>query len=625
MKRTVHPAGPAHSSAVLWFSVLVALVVSSVARSAGAWPPAGTVVYSRAGSPDGTIWLAAADGSSDVLLTTGEWPRLSADGRYLGFHRGNSTYSRADVWVRDLATGAETKVFANPDYVVSYDWTRDASKIVFDYSCDIRQMNRDGSGNTEIIPATDCYDDAPAVNPVDGRLAFHNIHSGLWIANADGSGRTKVPNTAGGATPEVYPVWSADGTRLAFQVGNSYGVIKADGSGRTDLLAAAAVTLTRPLPDSPAAWSADGNWLLFGGTVNGTNGLFAVATDGSGALRQVPIAAGAAVTKVGDVSTTVSLANTANLSLNLAAAPVAAVGQPLVLTSLVRNGGPVVATNTMVTNVLPAGLRFVSATASRGSASVTADGSVVASLGNLANGDAATVAVTVVPTNAAFLTFTAAAGSRSPSYAGPQTASAAVLAVTGTVGTVTTPGERDAYIFSLPTPQRYYFDALYAPSDTRWTLAGPEGTVVNGRSFSGSDGAGIGDASVVLNLVPGDYTMTVDVTGSATNSYAFNFMNLADAPLLTPGATNYVDFTPANRTWQWQFPANLGDRVQFQALTRTNLSTLSWRLVNPQGQVTYGASFQNSPVVTLTGSGTCGRCCWKGISTTRARGIAHSR
>jgi len=56
--------------------------------------------------------LAAADGSADVQLTTGEWPRLSADGRYLVFHRGNSTFSRADVWVRDLTTGIETKVFS---------------------------------------------------------------------------------------------------------------------------------------------------------------------------------------------------------------------------------------------------------------------------------------------------------------------------------------------------------------------------------------------------------------------------------------------------------------------------------------------------------------------------------
>jgi len=31
---------------------------------------------------------------------------------------------------------------------------------VFDYSCDIRQMNRDGSGIATIIPASNCYDDA---------------------------------------------------------------------------------------------------------------------------------------------------------------------------------------------------------------------------------------------------------------------------------------------------------------------------------------------------------------------------------------------------------------------------------------------------------------------------------
>jgi uncharacterized repeat protein (TIGR01451 family) len=588
----------------LALGLLALLAPGRELQAAGPWPPAGVVLYSRNGSPDGTIWLAAANGSADVQLTTGEWPRLSADGRYLVFHRGNSTFSRADVWVRDLTTGTETRIFSNPDYVVSYDWTRDGSKIVFDYSCDIRQMNRDGSGIATIIPASNCYDDAPAVNPVDGRLVFHNIYSGLWIANADGSGRALVPNTTGGATPEMYPVWSADGASIAFEVGNSYAVIKADGTGRTDLLAAAGVTLTRPLPDAPAAWSVDGNWLIFGATINGTNGLFAVATDGSGALQPMTVTPGAALIEVGDVSTTLSLANTANLTLALTAAPVAAVGQPLVLTATVQNSGPAVATNTVVTNLLPAGVRYVSATSSRGSASVAADGSIVGSLGNLAKGDSATVAVTVVPTNALFLTFTATAATQSPSYAGPQSASAAVLALVGTVGTISVPGDTDTYIFSLPTPQRYYFDALYAPANTLWTLVGPEGTVVNGRSFAGSDSLSIGDASAVLNLVPGSYTLTVDLAGSATNSYGFNFMNLADAPLLTLGTTNYVDFTPATRTWQWQFPANSGDAVQFTAVNRTNMGNLNWRLVNPQGQVVYNAGFQNSPVVTLTGTGT---------------------
>ncbi len=589
-----------------WIPALLLAFASPLGSSLlnAAAPPTGTVVYSRAGSPEGTIWLAAADGSADVRLTTGEWPRLSADGRHLVFHRGDASPTQADVWVRDLTTGTETKMFANSSSVVSFDWTPDGAQLVFDYSCDIRQMNRDGTGIRILVPASDCYDDAPAVNPVDGQLVFHNTHNGLWIANADGSNRTQIPNTTGGTIPEVYPVWSPDGARIAFQVGNSYAIIKPDGSGRTDLLAAAAVTLSHPQADAPAAWSPDGDWLVFAGTVNDTNGLFAVATDGSGALRQIPTAPGASVAVVGDVSTTLSLAGTANLSLNLAVLPAAAVGQPLELTSLVRNGGPAVATNTVVTNALPAGLRFVSASASRGSASVAADGSVIGNFGNLAVGDSATLTVTVVPTNAAFLTITATAASQSPSLAGPQTASASVLALVGTVGTIGTPGRQDTYVFSLPTPQRFYFDALYAPADTRWTLSGPEGTVVNARGFGSSDSWGISDGNAVLNLVPGDYTLSVDIVGAATNSYGFNFINLADAPLLTLGATNYVDFTPANRTWQWQFPANSGDAVQFQAVSRTNLANFSWRLVNPLGQVTYSSSSPNSPAITLLGTGT---------------------
>ena len=41
------------------------------------------MVYSSADSPDGTIWLSPADGGADQLVTTGQDPHLSPNGRYL--------------------------------------------------------------------------------------------------------------------------------------------------------------------------------------------------------------------------------------------------------------------------------------------------------------------------------------------------------------------------------------------------------------------------------------------------------------------------------------------------------------------------------------------------------------
>ena len=55
--------------------------------------PIQGIIYSRIGSPDGTIWLHPGDGTPAQEITTGEWPRLSQDGEpsYLS-KRGNAEF-----------------------------------------------------------------------------------------------------------------------------------------------------------------------------------------------------------------------------------------------------------------------------------------------------------------------------------------------------------------------------------------------------------------------------------------------------------------------------------------------------------------------------------------------------
>ena len=81
------------------------------------------------------------------------------------------------------------------------------------------------------------------------------------------------------------------------------------------------------------------------------------------------------------------------------------VGTHLTYTITVTNNGPGNATGVTVTDPLPGGVTFVSATPSRGTCSGTA--TVTCPLGGLANGESATVAIVVTPTSGGALSNTA--------------------------------------------------------------------------------------------------------------------------------------------------------------------------------------------------------------------------
>jgi len=61
-------------------------------------------------------------------------------------------------------------------------------------------------------------------------------------------------------------------------------------------------------------------------------------------------------------------------------------------------------------------------------------------------------------------------------------------------------------------------------------LEGPRGQEVVNRSFTADSYS----ADPVVDLVPGDYMMTVDGSGDATGPYAFRLLDLAAAPGIPP-------------------------------------------------------------------------------------------
>src|SRR5207244_1963261 len=71
-------------------------------------------------------------------------------------------------------------------------------------------------------------------------------------------------------------------------------------------------------------------------------------------------------------------------------------GQQATYTLTITNNGPNPAVNTMVTDVLPSQVTFVSATSNHGPTPTQAGGIVTASLGTMAPGDVATVTIIVM-------------------------------------------------------------------------------------------------------------------------------------------------------------------------------------------------------------------------------------
>ena len=180
-------------------------------------------------------------------------------------------------------------------------------------------------------------------------------------------------------------------------------------------------------------------------------------------------------------------------------------------------------------------------------------------------------------------------------------------------GTLSAAGERDDYLIELAGPTRLYFDS-FAPGNNgafRWSLVGPRGVEVDGRSIYYSESWEYGAAPPVVDLpLAGTYQVRIQADGATTGAYAFRVLDLADATALTPGTQVDATLNPGNETDVYRFDAQAGERFFFdaRALSPNNGNWVSWTLLDPQGRLVFGPTglYANNDVdvTTLARSGT---------------------
>jgi Tol biopolymer transport system component len=303
--------------------------VSSISPSA---TPAGALAFTL-----------NVHGSNFVSVSTVEWNGSSRTTTFV-----SSSQLQAHIMAADLAApGKVTVTVVNPApgggssgaaaFTVAVDTIAFDSSRALDGSdadntnstSNIWTMNPDGSSQTPLTKLTAGGADSfnPVWSPDGGKIAFRsaraldgsdaaniNFTQNIWVMNADGSSPTPLTKLTAFAANSLHPVWSPDGSKIAFQSQRALNgsdaanansteniwVMNADGSSPAPL-----TKITASAGDSfTPAWSPDGSKITFASAraldgsdaanTNTTDNIWVMNADGSGVAPLTKVTASTA-------------------------------------------------------------------------------------------------------------------------------------------------------------------------------------------------------------------------------------------------------------------------------------------------------------------------------------------